>query len=317
MADGGAAVRKEPGSGPAAPVLRFPVAPAVAEALRRGYDEGRRHHGDLALTRAAFDAAVLRLVSARVRGAGLDDARLADALAASRLDDLFLAIACDSQLPAAWERFTRSHRSRLVGLAVSFGAARETAEELIDLVIGDLCVAPADGGARTRIGTFDGSGSLFGWLTVIVKRRVIDQRRQRRHASLDDEGEGAAARDAAASTGDAATSLLARELAARMARAVEDATARLTVREALALRLKFREDLPQRSIAGLMGVGEARVSRLVSAGIEKLRAAVRESAPEAFAGALATDEAWAGVRRALEGGVESFGAGRDLPGGTP
>ena len=56
--------------------------------------------------------------------------------------------------------------------------------------------------------------------------------------------------------------------------AVAAAWQTFTTNEALALFYKHRDGLPQKTIAALLGVGEPRVSRLLSRGIERLVDAV-------------------------------------------
>jgi predicted DNA-binding protein (UPF0251 family) len=70
--------------------------------------------------------------------------------------------------------------------------------------------------------------------------------------------------------------VLEQETVRHFGEALRVAWRRLTPREALALAFKFRHGLPQRTVARLLGVGEARVSRLVHAGVEKVKAALQE-----------------------------------------
>jgi RNA polymerase sigma factor (sigma-70 family) len=279
---------------------------------------GERLLGRAALDAATYEHRVTELVRARLESAGITPSGplILETASGSRLEDVYLAIACDEQVPGAWERFIELYRPRLLGLGIRAGSTPTDAPELVDSLLGDLCAPAPRGRARTRLGTYDGSGSLFAWLAVMLKRRLADRLRARRMLPLDGgAGASAAAHDPVDPASDPGAAAAARELSEALASGLESAWRRLTPREALVLRYKFREELPQHAIATLLGVGEPRVSRLVQAAVDKMRDGMREAVPEAFDRALAAGAAWEELRRAVELRVERLTATNDLPRG--
>ena len=88
-----------------------------------------------------------------------------------------------------------------------------------------------------------------------------------------------------------------------MADALTGAWSRLTTRERLALALKYRDGLTQRSVARILGVGEPRVSRLVRRALEKIEGPLR-----AAAGTI-EDHQWSGLRDAVQTRLAILAAG--------
>jgi len=70
-------------------------------------------------------------------------------------------------------------------------------------------------------------------------------------------------------------SMAAEEARGRFESALGRAWESLTPLQQFALTLKYRDGRRQREIAELLGVGEPRVSRLVSRGVDRLRQAIR------------------------------------------
>ena len=243
----------------------------MPEALRRGYEEGRSVHGPLALSYEAFAARAMDLTRRRLErlGGPPAPAEVDEALARAALGDLFLAVACEEGTPGAWERFTAAFGRTLVALAIRRGASSAEAEDLAREIPGELFTPPPRGGCRTRLGTFDGAGSLTGWLAVIVQRRLADRRRA---AARTAPGEGPERADR--SLPDPADTAADAETALLLGEALREGWATLTDREALALLLRIRDGVPQVDIARILGVGEPRVSRMISGASEKLRACV-------------------------------------------
>jgi len=239
--------------------------------LRRGFEEGRAAHGPLPLPFETFERRALALTDRRLRRAGGTPApgEVEEALSRAALGDLFLAVACEEGTPGAWDRFAAFYGRTLVALAVRRGAANAEAEELAREIPGELFTPPPSGGTRTRLGTFDGAGSLAGWLAVIVQRRLVDRRRAavRTVPLADTDRPDGSAPDPASAAADAETGRLLGE-------GLREGWAALADREALALLLKYRDGVSQTAIAGILGVGEPRVSRMIAAASEKLRAAV-------------------------------------------
>ena len=60
------------------------------------------------------------------------------------------------------------------------GAAVDEAEAIADDTLSTLATPPPRGGARTRIGTYDGRGALKSWLSTVAWRQLITTWRGRR-----------------------------------------------------------------------------------------------------------------------------------------
>jgi len=200
--------------------------------------------------------------------------------------DALLAIACDEDAPGAWEELVRGHAPRLRAFLRGRGTADVEIESFLAELPGLLREAPPDGRARTRIGTYDGSGSLFSWLAVIALRTMNRRRRE-----ADARQREFTPSDVATRRDAPATPLLSEEAAQRFQAALAEAWATLTARERLAVLLRHRDGLSGREIARLMGIGEPRVSRLLEAGLARLRDAVRRRMPDTPPGTSTPDSA--------------------------
>jgi RNA polymerase sigma factor (sigma-70 family) len=291
------------GSAPAIPDLLLPL-------LRDGFRRGAEKYAGVPLPFGTFSSRGIALLRARVSRVGLDPGGPALREAASRaaLEDLYLAIACDESVPGAWESFLGRFGPLVRSLARRQGANAADADSLADEIGGVLRLPPARGGARTRLGTFDGSGSLTAWLAVVVAHRVSDLRRGGRPASLDallreDEGRS---RDipAASRDGDPVREAARAEGAARLVDSIRRGLELLTDRERSALSWKYRDGLRQEEIARRLGVGPPRVSRILAAARGKLGVVI---------GRMPEDEAdWESLREALAEGLATS-APRDVP----
>jgi RNA polymerase sigma factor (sigma-70 family) len=254
-----------------------PVSAAVSAALAAAFERGRIAHPSCSLARAVFDEEVLVRVRRRFAGAAHSgDRELAAAIDRLASADVYLALACEHGVPGAWERFDARHRPRLREQARRLGAASDLAEELAADVLAELCAPPAERGARTRLSRYDGSGSLEAWLALIVRHRLVDRVRVRRPAA----GPGAGPERAFdclpdPSAGSPDQAAIAGESAALFVECAREAFAHLTPKESLALQFRYADELAQKKIAGLLGVGEPRVTRLLQAAVERLREGLR------------------------------------------
>jgi RNA polymerase sigma factor (sigma-70 family) len=184
--------------------------------------------------------------------------------------DHALAQACDAGLPGAWERLRLAYVRPLRAFLRKRGASSREAEHLVDETWGALAMPPARGGARTRLGTYDGRGTLYAWLATILWRRLADLWRARAVERPAEELAGLAP-----GADDALDRVAGDESRRLVARALEDAWPRLTTRELQVVVMKYRYRLPQTEIARAMSIGAPRVSRLLESATERLRAAVR------------------------------------------
>jgi predicted DNA-binding protein (UPF0251 family) len=278
-----------------------PEIEAHAHALRRGFAAGLAAWGDLGIAFDDYARGVIARVQARLGRAGIPShgASFDRVLEVSVPADLYLAIACDAGAERAWSAFARELVPRIEGLARTRGFTEAESEELVCDLPGYLALPPPQGAARTRIGTFEGSCSLFSWLAVLVNRRWADRNRSRGRA----EGPPAATE--------------AKERSARLRTALASGFARLSSKEACAVRLKYVAGLKQKEVAALLGVKEPRISVLLKGAAEKLRAALGSSLrDESPALGPQDDDVWVSLRDAIGSQMEISTIPSDEPGRT-
>ncbi|HLQ36853.1 MAG TPA: hypothetical protein VK348_03565, partial [Planctomycetota bacterium] len=155
--------------------------------------DAERRFGALDLSPDVFAReAAARLAPGRNQAA-LPERVMATAIAEAQGADLALALACECQLPRAWEVLVQHYQPRLFAVLRSRRVPAAEAEDLVADLWGELALPPSDGGTRTRIGTYRGVSSLFGWLCVILIRRGIDRHRARRLQEACEDGAAAVA----------------------------------------------------------------------------------------------------------------------------
>ncbi len=274
--------------------------------LRGGHEEGSAEYGPLPLSLERFASQALDLTRLRLRASDLDPSpdRLAAALARAAKGDLFLAIACEEGIAGAWETFSERYVPRFRALARSCGASFAEADEIARDLPGDLVARPGEGGARTRLGTYDGTGKLFTWLSVMVARRVADRFRARRstskRAGTGGEPWVADLPDRSSVAIDPALLAIDVETASQLREALRRAWTELDARGAAALLLKFRDGLPQKEIAVRLGLSDSQVSRILAASLGGIRAAIQGKFLEDFPDRWRDGESfWQALREAV------------------
>ncbi len=267
----------------------------IGETWRTSFRAGSEAFPGVGLAEGAFRRAWERLEPFPCGPSRNPEGTPAAHAVASRPADFFLAAACDEGLAAAWAAFEHEYVPRLRSLLRRHGASESETSDLLGDLPGYLCQAPTDGRARTRLGTYEATGSLFSWLAVIVLRRLHAARRV-----------GPAAAPIASDL-DPATrravpdhAVLGEETVRRFEAALVPAWETLTPRERLAVLLRHRDGLPGREIARLLGVGPPRVSRLIESGLSRLRDAVRRQMPDTPPGTSTPDQSvWLALAEVL------------------
>jgi RNA polymerase sigma factor (sigma-70 family) len=256
------------------PLSDFEVKRLIAasqESLRRAHAEGAAAHG-LALAFEPFARAFVALAWRRAGddGAAVSPERIAAiASAPGNPSDIYLAIACDEGAPGCWEWLAACFLSRLEGLARSRGVPASEAEELARDAIGDLSCPPPDGRARTMIGTFRATGSLGAWLSVILVRRLVDRARSKRPEEEP--------REIEAPGPDPSSAVLDAETMTCVEAAFAGAWQELPGRDALAVQLRYRDDLPLKDISAVLGLSQSRTSRVIQRAVDTLRDRLKRS----------------------------------------
>lgn len=246
----------------------MPRAFATLPWLRRAAAVAARRHGCLALSIDTFAAVVWSNARRRVgqRPTALAIEEVARALV---LADLHLATACDAGVDGAWDAFLLRLGPRIDAMARRHGASPAEAERIAADLPGELCQPAPSGQARTRLGAYDGTGSLEAWIEVVVARRVVDGIRKRTQRP-----ETAMATEPVAADAGPADQCAADDDHRRFEIAFRSAWQVLSPREALAVRACHVDGVSQTAVATLLGVSQSSVSRLVATAVAKLRAHV-------------------------------------------
>jgi RNA polymerase sigma factor (sigma-70 family) len=268
---------------------------AHGDLLGAAWREGVAAHPGLALSEAAFrEEATARAEAGEASREARAD-RLARMLRLAGGADLLLAFACERGVPGAWERLAEAYGRRLARALTAQGVPAGEADAIAADVPGDLVQPPRDGGARTRIGLWRGLSSLFSFLATGALRRWTNRLRGTRPESLDVVPASGPRPEPASREAGPAETAAGREEAARLDAALDRAWGSLTPREALVLLHRHRDGLPQKTIAAMLGVGEPRVSQLLSRGVERLAEALAGEG-----GGRPSPDAWEALRTALE-----------------
>ncbi len=276
---------------------------AAHPALQRAHAAARLVHRPVELPFETFREDVLRLVRERDGDAAPSE----ESIARRALDDLYLARACEHGCADAWETMRRQYERRLVGLAMKRGARGADSETVVSDLLGDLTLPAPGGAARTLLGTYAGSGSLWAWLAATLVRRLGRRAARAGSSDIDAVPAGRLAVEDPPWRGS-----VDRETAAALDRALTDAWRLLEVEERAALSLKHHRGLSQRQVARILGVPEYQVSRSVARAVTKLRAAV-ERTPGLDRHAADSGSGWELLRQVLASRLASSPAGEPLP----
>lgn len=239
------------------------TATALAAPVAAGLEAGRRTYGAFDLPAPAF--------AARILACGKSHEELV-------LQDLYLGTACDAGDEKAWATLEREFLPRLQQRArgCRIGPARAEAEATA--LLGDLALPPPRDQARTLIGTYDGSGSLYGWLTVILVRRIFRKKTPRPTVTIRaSDNEVAREERTGAEAPPAWERLVNHETAERLRRGMAEAWQNLSDQETLVLVFKHGHGLSQRKIASLLSVSEPTCSRIATGALAKVRATVQRA----------------------------------------
>ena len=264
------------------------------------FEDGARVYPTVLLDRHAFAASAAAMRDRARRRAECDAVEWPGQVPVA---DVYLAIACDVGAPGAWETFEREYLPRLRGLMRHRGGGDAEIDPLLADLPGTLCQPPADGRARTRLGTYDGSASLFSWLAVVALRRLHHARREA-DPQVDSASEVAARRTPPSHA------VVGTEMAQRFQHSFAAAWTALTPRERLAVLLHYRDGLSGGEIARTLGVGEPRVSRLLKSGLARLGREVHSRMPETPPGTSTPDQAiWHALAHVLTRHLAMLDAG--------
>ena len=191
-------------------------------------------------------------------------------LAALRLEELVLARACADGDNRAWEVFLNRYRATLYESAYKIAKEESAARSLADSLYAALYGVDAKGQQRSsKLRSYQGRGSLQGWLRTVVAQEYVNlYRATRRETSLDaalDEGIQFEAGESDLSVADPrAEAAAAEELAA------------LPAEERFLLAAYYLDRRTLAEIAKLQGVHESTISRKLERVTLELRKRIRK-----------------------------------------
>lgn len=179
----------------------------------------------------------------------------ADYFHALKLADLVLARACAEGHEGAWERFLALYRQPLSRAAMAITGSETLGRDLADQLYAELYgLTTRDGERRCPLESYQGRGSLIGWLrTTLAQRHVDHHRRTYRELPLDEPPEGF--EPVAASPEEPAGEL------ARLSRATEEALRGLDAEDRLLLAAYYMDGRTLAEIGRVLHAHEATVSR--------------------------------------------------------
>ena len=105
-----------------------------------------------------------------------------------KLPDLILAQACARGIERAWERFLTLYQQPLTRAAIAITGSETLGHDLADALYAELYgLNTREGSRRCPLDSYQGRGSLLGWLrTTLAQRHVDHHRRSHRETSLED-----------------------------------------------------------------------------------------------------------------------------------
>lgn len=186
-----------------------------------------------------------------------------------KLVDLYLAIACEKNDPAALAVFERLLLPAISGSVGRVGQAER--DEVIQLLRTRLFLSRP--GRNAAIFDYQGRGALTAWVRASAVRIALDSRRGAAQAGDPDELHRIGA---AAAQHDPEVLLLREEQRAWLTAAIREAFAALSSEERNLLRLSVVEGLSLAQIGVMSQVHESTVSRRVSQARDRLLALARE-----------------------------------------
>jgi RNA polymerase sigma-70 factor (ECF subfamily) len=215
-----------------------------------------------------------------------------EALAALRLDQLYLACAAAEGQAAAIAKIEQHHFDRAAAALRSLGSV---ADEALQRVREHLFVARP--GRLPKIADYAGRGELAGWIRTTAMREAFHLLAPSREVPADDRALGGYALPAA----DPAVELMKRRYGASFKQALADALARLPEETRAELRRYYLEGLGLEQIAALEGVAASTVSRR----LEKARRTLHDETRRSLAASLRiADDEVDSILRVLDSRLE-------------
>jgi RNA polymerase sigma-70 factor (ECF subfamily) len=187
-----------------------------------------------------------------------------------RLADLALAHACAQGKPRAWERFLALYQQPLTRAAIAIAGNETQGRELADSLYAELYgLHLRDGHRRSPLASYQGRGSLLGWLRTTVAQRHIDHHRKTwREEQLPDPAAESPTSDPPAPTPAEAPNP---EELTLLAAAIQQSLAHQSAEDRFLLAAYYLDQRTLAQIARTLNVHEATISRKLRRAVEDLR----------------------------------------------
>jgi len=196
--------------------------------------------------------------------------RQAAYLRSLRLSDLALARACALGNSHAWERFLTLYRQPLTRAAIAITGSDSLGRELADALYAELYgLNLRDGQRRSPLDSYQGRGSLLGWLrTTLAQRHVDHHRKTWREEPLPEATGDSPVNDPPAATPEPAPEPAGLTL---LAAAIQQCLAKQDVADRFLLAAYYLDQRTLAQIARTLNVHEATISRRLRRAVEDLR----------------------------------------------
>jgi RNA polymerase sigma factor (sigma-70 family) len=290
---------------PDRPEQAFMVSSELLPIVQSAYERSQRRYPTVDLSFASFRARIEEILAAAHREHGEDSVRGGEDRESIRCpaclsqsqqlhhEDLFLALACAEGDRIAWECFAEEYLALLRRYAMracrSCDASEDLAHDIVASLLGDSMGAvespedrPQPGGSREppqhpaaqgKLRSYNGRGSLAGWLRAAVSHAAVDRfRRGRKQVSLDELLEQGSLAGPADNQGAGGVESLDAHWGPVLARALEVEISRLGARDRRLISLYYYQGVSLKDIGRQFGVHEATASRW----LERLRSDIRK-----------------------------------------
>jgi RNA polymerase sigma-70 factor (ECF subfamily) len=186
-----------------------------------------------------------------------------------RLADLVLARACASGHERAWEHFLALYHHPLERAAIAITGNETLGRDLADSLYAELYgLKTREGERRCPLDSYQGRGSLIGWLrTTLAQRHVDHYRRSHREEPLEEFDTPATEPEPVKASGELAM----------LGNALEEALVRQPAEERFLLAAYYLDGRTLLQIGKLLGVHEATISRKLRRATGELRKQVLKS----------------------------------------
>jgi len=252
--------------------LRMPADDVRARAAEE-WSSCRQLDGDFGVSVDQFTDHVANLVARR---AGEDSAQALAIVDLLAFQDLYLALGCLGRSDRAIRTFLDRYGSYLHHLSHRSAPDSATGDDIEQTLRATLFLPRnPDDPQSARLASYQGSGSLAGWLRVIARRLVIDEVRKLRRVSPSDRLEYVAAPQPSPEA-----TFVQADAAARLALLVRACVAELDEPDLDLMRKRYRDGLVLREIAAELDKDITTVHRRIAALNGKLWKRIRARARE-------------------------------------